>query len=252
MSHTLQTVDFFQTSYSRLVSSPNGLGWWHSMPLPDGSRINGANQDKDFQLKMWQALQIPNDGGLAGKSVLDIGANDGFFTLAALKAGAERTVAINSSDWGSYPRNAQFAHEAWGVQSEIVTGDFRTYPFREKFDVIFFFGVLYHLQDVFTPMRQLRNLLTDDGVLYIETQMSKVECELPIFESASDIYPTIVIQYKSGLAHEGLSNYLLPNQAAMLNLAHAYDFTCDCFEDPEDQYTRENPYRRFFKLTKMG
>jgi SAM-dependent methyltransferase len=222
------------------------------MPLPDGSRIDGKNADKDLQLKMWEALRIRNAGGLADKSVLDVGANDGFFTLAALKAGAERVVAINSADWASYPRNSHFACEAWGVQPEIITGDFRTYPFREKFNVIFFFGVLYHLQDVFTAMRQLRDLLADDGVLYIETQMSAIQSELPIFECASDTYRTTVIQYKQGLAYEGLSNYLMPNEAAINNLAHSYDFAYESLDGRHNRYTRENPHRRFFKLTKMS
>jgi len=51
------------------------------MPLPDGTRISGKHPDKDLQFKMWRPVQIANDGGLRGKSVLDIGANDGFFSL---------------------------------------------------------------------------------------------------------------------------------------------------------------------------
>ena len=81
---------FFQDHYNELVDSPNQSEiWWHSVPLPDGNRINGYQADKDLQFKMWQAMQIDNDSGLAGKRVLDIGANDGFFSLAALKAGAD-------------------------------------------------------------------------------------------------------------------------------------------------------------------
>src|SRR5512147_913582 len=94
---------FFQDHYTRLVDSPNQAEiWWHSLPLPDGSRINGYNPDKDFQFKMWRAMQIPNRGGLQGKRVLDIGANDGFFTIAALKAGAAEATAIDM-DWGTFP-----------------------------------------------------------------------------------------------------------------------------------------------------
>ena len=83
---------FFQKSYKALVESPNGTAvWWHSLPLPDGNRVNGNNPDKDLQLKMWRAMQIADEGGLARKRVLDIGANDGFFTVAAAMAGAARS-----------------------------------------------------------------------------------------------------------------------------------------------------------------
>jgi hypothetical protein len=85
---------YFQNDLEELVDSPNQSEiWWHSIPLPDGRRINGANQDKDLQFKMWRAMQIANNNGLEGKRVLDIGANDGFFTLAALMAGAKEATA---------------------------------------------------------------------------------------------------------------------------------------------------------------
>ncbi len=37
-TRSLAMSRFFQYSYSELVDSPNGLTWWHSMPLPDGRR----------------------------------------------------------------------------------------------------------------------------------------------------------------------------------------------------------------------
>ena len=92
------STPFFQDHFNRLVDSPNQSQlWWHSLPLPTGDRINGYHQDKDLQFKMWQAMQIPNKDGLAGKRVLDIGANDGFFTLAAIAAGAREVTSIDPS-----------------------------------------------------------------------------------------------------------------------------------------------------------
>jgi SAM-dependent methyltransferase len=242
---------FFQVGYSELVASPNQRYWWHSMPLPDGTRISGANPDKDWQFKMWQALRIPSDGGLAGKSVLDIGANDGFFTLAAHMAGARDVTAINSADWSGWPENIEYACRAWGTSPDIVTADFRRHPFHRKFDVVFFFGVLYHLEDVFGCMRVLDGLLADDGVLYIETQMTSIPCDLPIFESASDIYPTTAGQCKSSLGQVGVSNYLFPNEHAIRNLAYSYDFHFESLSGPHNRYTQENPTRCFFKFVKV-
>ncbi len=242
---------FFQASYSELVDSPNGLTWWHSMPLPDGRRINGNNPNKQLQLSKWNTLQIPAAGGLAGKRVLDIGANDGYFSLAALAAGAQQVTAINSADWDTYPTNIRHAAEVWGFHPEILTGDFRTYPFEGTFDVVFFLGVLYHLEDVFSCMKLLRRLLAPRGVLYIETQMSKVESDLPIFEYASDIYPTVAIQAKQALDRAGISNYLFPNEPAMNNLAYSYDFTCKRLGGPADPFTVQYPIRGVFKLTRQ-
>jgi 2-polyprenyl-3-methyl-5-hydroxy-6-metoxy-1,4-benzoquinol methylase len=243
---------FFQQSYKALVESPNGTPiWWHSLPLPDGNRVNGNNPDKDLQLKMWRAMQIPDSGGLAGKRVLDIGANDGFFTVAAAMAGARNVTAIDK-DWSTWPMNIDYSTRTWGVDPEIVSGDFMTHAFGSVYDVIFLLGVLYHLENLAACMRRLRSLLVEGGVVYVETQMSQIESPLPIFEYASDIFPTVAIQDKKNLALVGISNHLFPNPAAVKNLAHSYDFECAPLSGPRNAYTRENPYRQFFKLTKLG
>jgi 2-polyprenyl-3-methyl-5-hydroxy-6-metoxy-1,4-benzoquinol methylase len=242
---------FFQKSYKALVESPNGSAiWWHSLPLPDGNRVNGHNPDKDLQLKMWGAMLIPDEGGLAGKRVLDVGANDGFFTVAAAMAGARQVTAIDK-DWSTWPVNIGHSCRAWGVDAEVVSGDFLSQPLG-VYDVIFLLGVLYHLENLPACMRRLRSLLVDGGVVYVETQMSQVVSHLPIFEYASDIYPTVAIQDKKNLALTGISNQLFPNEPAVMNLAHSYDFECRSLSGPHNRYTHDNPYRQFFELTKIG
>ena len=239
---------FFQNRFDKLVDSPNQSEiWWHSLPLPDGNRINGYNPDKDLQFKMWRAMQIANNGGLAGKRVLDIGANDGFFTLAALMAGAQEVTAIDAG-WGTWPQNIQYASQVWHVTPKFITADFRVFAFQQRYDVIFFFGVLYHLEDVFSCMKTLGQLLEAQGVIYLETQMSQMQSDLPIFEYASDIYPTIAHQDKQALSGVGISCYLFPNEHAIRNLAYSYDFQCEALDGPHNLYTIENPSRRFYKL----
>lgn len=239
---------FFQTSYERLVESPNGTRiWWHSMPLPDGSRISSNKPDKDLQFKMWDAMQLANDGGLSGKHVLDIGANDGFFSIAALMAGAASVTSIDSA-WATWPHNIEFASAAWGVCPEIITGDFRTYPFPRRYDTIFLLGVLYHLQDVFSCMALMAQLLEPEGTLFLETQMTRIESDLPIFECASDLYPTVARQGKESLSLVGISNYLFPNEHAIRALAHSYNFRVESLEGPFNLYTKEKHSRRIYRM----
>jgi hypothetical protein len=219
------------------------------MPLPNGDRIKGSAPDKDLQFKMWRAMQIED---LSGKCVLDIGANDGFFALAAVMAGAAEVTAIDK-DWCTWPANIRYASEIWSFKPKIVTGDFRAFEFGRRFDVVFFLGVLYHLEDIFGAMKRLWVLLENHGALYIETQMSQIESALPLFEFASDIYPTVATQDKGNMfSAVGLSNYLFPNVPAMRNLAYLYDFSYESPEGPYNQYSRENPARQLFKFTKIA
>ena len=51
--------------------------------------------------------------------------------------------------------------------------------------------------------------------IYLETQMSAIQSDLPIFEYASDIYRTVAHQDKPFLRGIGISNHLFPNEHAI-------------------------------------
>jgi tRNA (mo5U34)-methyltransferase len=238
---------FFSHSYTALVPSPNSTPiWWHCMPLPDGSRVDAKPIDKSLQHKIWEGMGISaND--LKGKSVLDIGANDGFFSIAAALCGASHVVALNTTDWSTWPKNIEYAAKIWDVEIEIVTADFRTW-LPQSFEFVFFLGVLYHLEDVFTAMSLLNKFLVKAGTLYLETALTSASSDLPIFEYASDIYPTSIPQGRSTLKLTGISNFLVPNDAAIRNLADTYGF--DVVALLNTDYCRENPNRGLYKFIK--
>jgi 2-polyprenyl-3-methyl-5-hydroxy-6-metoxy-1,4-benzoquinol methylase len=238
---------FFEFSHNRLIHRPNGCDWWHSMPLPNGNRIAGAHADCYVQLKLWENLCL-DTYDLVGKRVLDIGANDGFFTIAALLAGADKVTAINTGDRPTYPENLLFAAKQWDVAPEVVVDDFQVYPFDNSYEVVLFLGVLYHLENIFAAARRLHELMDARGTLYLETQMTLIESSLPIYEAASDIYPTVAKQYRAHLHTTGRSNFLFPNEAAVQKLALSYNFTC---ERLKGAYTRDYPSRGVFRLTKL-
>jgi SAM-dependent methyltransferase len=244
MKHPNASI-FFAPTYRNLVQRLNGWPWWHSMPLPNGDRIVGAHPDPNVQLKLWQTLGLDRDENLHAKRVLDIGANDGYFTIATILAGADRVTAINTADRSSYPHNLNFAAEQWNVSPEVLIDDFLTHSFAGSYDLILCLGVLYHVENVFLAMRRLRGLLNRDGTLYLETQMSQIESALPLYESASDIYPTIAPQNKEKLDSTGISNFLFPNEAAVMNLAYSYDLVC---ERLDGAYTADYSSRGVFKM----
>lgn len=241
---------FLAPQYSSLAERPNGEFWWHSMPLPDGRRISGAHDDKDVQFDLWAAMEIA-PGTLAGRRVLDIGANDGFFSLAALASGAASVTSIDSH-WNTWPRNLRYAASAWNAAPQILTGDFRTHEFGATYDVVFFLGVLYHVEDVFGCMKRLHSLLVEGGTLYVETQMTAIESRLPIFEHASDVFATVAPQDRANLGAVGISNYLFPNPRAMFNLAYSYGFSCEKSGDPQGPYAVKQPLRHVYRMRKLA
>lgn len=89
------------------------------------------------------AHALPTD--LRGKSVLDIGCNGGFYSLEMKRRGAARVVGIDSDP--AYLAQARFAAEVTGLDVELRLLDvYDVASLRERFDVVLFMGVLYHLR----------------------------------------------------------------------------------------------------------
>ena len=70
--------------------------WFHRIDLGDGVVTPGI----DDSPRKLEGLRIPAD--LTGKTVLDIGAYDGFFSFAAERRGAARVLATDKVCWNLY------------------------------------------------------------------------------------------------------------------------------------------------------
>lgn len=216
--------------------------------MPDGSRIRSILDDQDTQyVSFAEMLRIEPDL-FKGADVLDIGAADGLFSMAAKAAGANSVTAVDC-DYIDWPLNIRDLSDAWNLDLKIETGDFRSTPFAQPFDVVLLMGVLYHLEDPFHAFRVLSKLVRPGGYLVIETQMSKVENDLPILELASDIYDTIADQAIDYINMVGVSNYIFPNRPAMFQLAHMFHF--DCRQEGDSQYSARLPSRELFVMKRL-
>src|SRR5436190_3212468 len=69
--------------------------WWHSIDLGQGIVTDGFKSAKHLQREV-EAFRFPD---LNGKTVLDIGAYDGFFSFEAERRGAKRVVALDHFVW---------------------------------------------------------------------------------------------------------------------------------------------------------
>jgi len=149
--------------------------WYHRIELPYGITTPG-----------WApisvgAYHIPDN--LTGKTVLDVGAWDGFWTFEAIKRGADHVYAVDDfSDTCGKITNADRDNEwqtfdlcadALGYRNKctrIERGvEYISGHEGGRYDCIFLFGVLYHLQNPFKALRDLRELTRRGGTIHIET-----------------------------------------------------------------------------------
>lgn len=99
---------------------------------------------------------------LKGKHVLDIGSYDGKTAGYALEKGAASATVMDSEQWRHYGWDEPVMPE--GV--EYIKADFRAARFVPvKYDVVFFFNVLYHLENPHFALEALHDLCDQEMLL---------------------------------------------------------------------------------------
>ena len=129
-------------------------------------------------------MGLPQD--LSGRSVLDIGAWDGFFSFEAERRHAARVVACDYYAWhgvgwgtGQGKAGFQLAREALHSHVEDVDADVTDLSAERvgRFDVVLFLGVLYHLPNPLLALERVAAVTS--GLLILETVVDMVGITRP-------------------------------------------------------------------------
>ena len=123
----------------------------------------------DYPAVKWRrfAHTIPQD--LAGKTVLDIGCNAGFYSLEMKRRGAERVLGIDFDP--VYLSQARFAAEVKGLNVEFrQMSVYDIASLHEQFDVVIFMGVLYHLRHPLLALDLIHEHVVKDVMIFQSMQ----------------------------------------------------------------------------------
>jgi tRNA (mo5U34)-methyltransferase len=118
--------------------------WFHNLDLY-GIPTAPKHFLGDFPNVKWRPIStaIPED--LTGASVLDIGCNGGFYSIALKKRGARRVLGVDIDD--RYLNQARFAAGVLGLDIEFEKRSvYEIDSLPGQFDYVFFMGVFYHLR----------------------------------------------------------------------------------------------------------
>lgn len=151
------------------------IRWFHTIDLGEGVVTSGI----DRTAAKLRRIGLPAD--LTGKSVLDIGAFDGFFSFEAERRGAKRVVAVDRwapSGWGCRA-GFDLAHRVFGSKVEPLQIDLLDLTARHAgvFDIVIFLGVLYHLRDPHAGLERVRAVTGER--LILETHVDMLHRQTP-------------------------------------------------------------------------
>ncbi len=149
--------------------------WFHNLDLR-GVRTAPDHFLGDYPSIKWVnfAHAVPAD--LTGRSVLDIGCNAGFYSMEMKRRGAARVVGIDSEDL--YLNQARYAAEIEGMEIEFrKLSVYDVADLGEKFDLVIFMGVLYHLRHPLLALDLLYEHVVGDLMLFQSMQRGSTQVD---------------------------------------------------------------------------
>lgn len=222
--------------------------WWHSIDLGEGVVTEGWKKPTDLAAE-WAALGLGPDD-LAGRSVLDIGAWDGWFSFEAERLGAARVVALDHYVWSldlvaqqrywqecreggvapepyhtvpglwqpeALPGKVGFdtARAARGSRVESVVADFMATDLGTlgTFDVVLYLGVLYHMR---------HPLLALERVAQVTGKVAVIETEAVAVAGAE--HHGLCEFFETNELASDVSNWWAPNLRALAGMCRAAGF----------------------------
>lgn len=140
--------------------------WFHNIDLGHGIQTAPDHFLGDYPRFKFARFADALPADLTGKSVLDIGCNAGFYAVEMKRRGATRVLGIDSDD--RYLAQARLAAEALGFDG-IEFRNCSVYDvaaLRERFDLVIFMGVLYHLRHPLLALDLIREHVAGDLMLF--------------------------------------------------------------------------------------
>jgi tRNA (mo5U34)-methyltransferase len=161
------------------------ITWFHSIALAPGVVTPGLDATRD----RLDLLRIPAD--LRGKSVLDVGAWDGFFSFEAERRGADRVLATDSFAWDGANWSTKAGFELCRsvldsrVQDQhIDVMDLSPDALGGRFDVVLCLGVLYHMRHPLLMVERVASVTRE--LLVLETHVDMTWTRRPAMAFYAD------------------------------------------------------------------
>ena len=198
--------------------------WFHSIRLSDGRITPGV---KSLELMEREFALVFDPISLIDRSVLDIGAWNGGFSIEAKRRGANRVVAMDHATWNNPQLRGRetfdLAVRLCNLDIEAIDQDLDDRKLilddLGQFDVVLFLGVFYHLMNPLAALREVAARARD--VLVVETHIENA-LERPYMEF-----------YPDGLNNDK-SNYWGPNRQLIEHLLRRFGFDVIHYSEGSD------------------
>lgn len=231
----IQSAPQFTSQYSdeeinKIIESvdeqPNGFfTWYHSFRF---GNVYAPGTITSLKYQMWVSSLIPEN--LEGKTVLDIGTADGFYSFLCESRGAKKVVAVDWLEFPGFTAAHKILNSKVEFQKLVVDDSTRGFTklksdigtinnIEEKFDIVLLFGVLYHLPN---PIMILQKLFENTDMLLIASHIIDSE------ELAMYYYP------EGSLTTGDTTNWWVPTPSCLTDIGTRIGFEKSVLVDTFD------------------
>jgi len=224
----------------------NELGpWFHNIRLC-GIQTAPHHFLGDYPAFKWRNFQhaIPPD--LSGMSVLDVGCNAGFYSIAMKRRGAARVLGIDHDE--QYLEQARFAAQVLELDiSFLRMSVYDVAALQERFDMVLFMGVLYHLRYPLLALDLLRQHVAKDWFIFQSMlRGSRTAPELAEdypFEERNlfDMPGFPKLHFVEHRYAQDPTNWWIPNRACAEAMLRSAGFQIESIAEPEVYICRCDP-----------
>lgn len=216
----------------------NALGpWFHNLDL-HGVHTAPGHFLGDYPAVKWRhfADSLPHD--LTGWSVLDIGCNAGFYSMEMKRRGAHRVIAVDTHD--EYLAQARFAAEVNDLDIQFRRMSvYDVGALGERFDLVLFLGVLYHLRHPLLALDLIHEHVVRDILVF--QSMQRGSYQIGSLEQNYDFWATDLfdrpdyprMHFVEHSYANDWTNWWVPNRAGVEAMLRSAGFII--FDHPEDE-----------------
>jgi SAM-dependent methyltransferase len=205
----------------------------HLTPIRSQEKINRHFQRKKY---FFDPLLEISGGSLAGKRVLDLGCNAGFWSLLAVENQCEYVLGVDGRQM--HIDQANFVFEVNKIEknrydfmkANVLETDFQKYG---TFDIVLFLGLLYHINKPVCIMEKISEINSD--ILLIDTRVSKAEGSFFEIRHETTDDPRNAVDYEL---------VFRPSKQAVVDIVRQFGYKIIMLKPEFSDYTGANVYRK--------
>ena len=222
--------------------------WFHNMVI-GGVRTAPDHFLGDYPEVKYRHYRDLLPADMTGMSVLDIGCNAGFYSMEMKRRGAFRVLGIDTDE--HYLRQARFAAE---IEELKITYKRMTVweigGLQEKFDLVIFMGVLYHLRHPLLALDLIHEHVAKDQLLF----QSMLRGGMTVGRVAEDYPITAPVDFETSefpkmhfierrYANDP-TNWWIPNRAGVEAMLRSAGFRVEAQPEDETYLCRWEPLEK--------